>query len=190
MSKRRAEHLSITGWLSQVFAWFVLSALLLVLAVSVLVPRLAGATPYTVLTGSMEPGMSAGTLVVVRPVDAKEIGVGTVITFQLESGEPTVVTHRVVGQGADREGRPVFRTQGDANSAPDAMPVRVEQIKGERWYSVPYLGRVTNVVTSTQRQLALTVVVIGLLTCAATMFLGAIRGRQKKTIEEEIDVTS
>lgn len=186
MSKRRPKRLSVHGWLTQVVAWFVLSAVLLVLAVSVLVPRIAGATPYTILTSSMEPHMPPGTLVVVRPVNVKEIGVGTVITYQLESGKPVVVTHRVVGQGVDRHGQPVFRTQGDANSAPDAKPVRPEQIRGERWYSVPYLGRVTNVITSSQRQLALTVVVIGLLTYAATMFVGATNGRQKKTIEEEI----
>ncbi len=60
-------------------------------------PRLGGATPYTVLTSSMEPEYPPGTLVVVRPVPIEEIGIGDVITYQLESGEPTVVTHRVVG---------------------------------------------------------------------------------------------
>jgi signal peptidase len=38
------------------------------IGIAVLVPRLGGATPYVVLTGSMEPRMPPGTLVVVKPV--------------------------------------------------------------------------------------------------------------------------
>ena len=42
---------------------------LLVLAVLV-IPKAAGAVPLTVLSGSMEPTLSAGSVVVVKPVDA------------------------------------------------------------------------------------------------------------------------
>ncbi len=83
-----------------------------VIAVAVVVPRLAGARPYVVLTGSMRPGMPPGTLVVVRPVDPRSIGVGDVITYQVASGEPDVVTHRVVAQGLDRRGRPAVPHAG------------------------------------------------------------------------------
>ena len=68
----------------------------------------------------MKPSMPPGTLVVVRPTPVDEIGIGSVITYQVESGEPTVVTHRVVAQGIGATGEPVFRTQGDANDVPDA----------------------------------------------------------------------
>ncbi len=40
----------------------------LVLGVVVVVPKVGGATAYTVLTGSMRPTMPPGTLVVVKPV--------------------------------------------------------------------------------------------------------------------------
>lgn len=176
--------MSIRGWLTQVVAWFVISAVVLLLAVSVLIPRVAGATPYTILTDSMRPGMPPGMLVVVKPVDASDIAVGDVITYQLKSGEPEVVTHRVVGQGFDLKGDPIFHTQGDANSIRDEQPVIPVQIKGKRWYAIPYVGRVTNVVTSGQRETALTIVVTGLLAYAATMFAGAARDRRRKPIEE------
>jgi len=177
MSERRAERTSIHGWLIQVFAWFVMSAVLLVLAVSVLVPRIAGATPYTILTGSMQPGMPPGTLVVTKPADADDIAVGDVVTYQLTSGQPTVVTHRVVGQGYDGKGNRIFQTQGDANNVADERAVRPVQIRGVRWYAVPYLGHVTNAFTAGQRRTALVIVVAGLLGYSATMTIGAVRER-------------
>ena len=157
-----------------------MSAILLVLVVSVLIPRLGGATPYTILTGSMAPGMPPGTLVVVKPVNESDIAVGTVITYQLQSGERTVVTHRVVAVGFDGHGDRVFRTQGDANAAPDAKPVMPVQIKGQRWYAIPRIGYVSNALTAAQRQTAVVIVAFGLLVYAASMFTAAARNRGRK----------
>lgn len=120
----------VVGWLGQVLAWSCVVAVAAVLTVTVLVPRLAGATPYTVLTGSMSPGLPAGSLVVVRPVAPDAVGVGAVITYQLESGEPAVATHRVVAVETAINGDLAFVTQGDANEVADAEPVRPVQIKG------------------------------------------------------------
>lgn len=172
---------TLHGWVGQVIAWFVITAVVALLAVSVVVPRALGATPYTVLTGSMEPTMPPGTLVVVKPVDPGEISVGDVVTYQLESGKPTVVTHRVVSSGLTAGGEQVFTTKGDANESPDPDPVRPVQIRGERVYFVPYVGRVTTFVTTSQRDLALTVIVAGLLGYAVLMFAGAARDRRRPT---------
>lgn len=180
MTTHRSERHTGRGRLIQAASWFVMSAVLLVLCVSVLVPRLAGATPYTILTSSMEPGMPAGTLIVVKTVDEADIAISTVITYQLESGERDVVTHRVVGIGFDGHGARIFRTQGDANSAPDAEPVRPVQVKGEKWYAIPYLGHVSNLLTSAQRQSAVVVVAAGLLVYAASMFAAAARSRRRQ----------
>ncbi|WP_235737294.1 S26 family signal peptidase [Nocardioides alcanivorans] len=88
----------------RILAWSWVVATTAVLVVAVVVPRLAGATPYTVVTGSMRPGLPPGTLAVVRPTPVEEIGIGDVITYQLESGKETVVTHRVVAVGLDATG--------------------------------------------------------------------------------------
>lgn len=168
---------SVVGWIGQVFAWLVILVVVSVLAVAVLIPRLGGATPYTILTGSMRPDLPPGTLVVVKPIDAEKIGVGSVVTYQLESGKPTVVTHRVVSAGIDGRGEPTFTTQGDANSAPDAKPVMPVQIKGKVWYSVPYLGHVNNEITGKERHMTTVIVVSFLLLYAAYMFTSSLRDR-------------
>lgn len=146
----------------------------------VLVPRVFGAEPYVVLTSSMEPALPPGTLVVVRPVDPDEIGTGSVITYQLESGKPQTVTHRVVGVGAEGSGERVFTTRGDANDAADLEPVRAVQVRGELWYRVPWVGRFVNQVSPGHRALVEAVLVGLLLAYAAWMFGSAGRGRVRK----------
>lgn len=128
-------------------------ALLAVLVVALAVPRLTGATPYVVLTGSMTPDLSPGSLVVVRPTAADDIGVGSVLTYQLESGRPAVVTHRVVSVRTGEDGHLEWQTQGDANAGVDPTWVQEEQVRGTVWYSVPYLGRVSTWVDAEQRRL-------------------------------------
>lgn len=165
-------------WLGRVLLWMVTLGALGVLGVAVLVPRLAGATPYTVLTSSMKPTMPPGTLVVVRPADPEEVGVGTVVTYQLKSGEPTVVTHRVVAQAFDGKGKSIFQTQGDANDVPDAKWVRPEQIHGEKWYAVPYLGYLSNLLTGRERQMGVYIVAGLLLGYALMMVVSGFRERR------------
>lgn len=161
----------------RIASWAVCLVGFAAITVAVVVPRLAGATPYTILTGSMEPRMPPGTLVVTRPVDPADLAIGSVVTYQLESGESQVVTHRVVGIGVDGDGETVFRTQGDANEVADPLPVRAEQIRGERWYAVPYLGRVGTFLGQDTRGRLVPIVGLGLLGYAALRLLGeSLRG--------------
>jgi signal peptidase len=164
---------------ARVVAWVVILGTVAVLTVAVLVPRIAGAVPYTVLTGSMTPTYSPGTLVVVKPVDPESIRVGDVVTYQLESGKPAVVTHRVVSQGFDGDGDVVLRTQGDANDAPDPDLVKAVQVKGVVWYAVPHLGRVSNVLTGKERQLGVYAAAAGLFGYALLSFAGAVRDKRR-----------
>lgn len=167
------------GWFGHVLSWIVILGISALLLAAVLVPRIAGATPYTILTGSMQPKYPPGTMVVVKPKPIDEIGIGEVITYQLESGEPTVVTHRVVSVGINGKGERLLTTQGDANNAPDAKPVMPVQVKGVLWYSVPYIGHLTNRINSTQRDLVLYGAVSILFLYAGFMFTSDFRDRRR-----------
>ena len=74
--------------------------LLVGLAAGLLVPRAMGGTTLAVLSGSMEPTIKAGDLIGVRSVDPESLTVGDIVTLQPESGNPTLVTHRIVGVGS------------------------------------------------------------------------------------------
>jgi signal peptidase len=172
-------------WVRLVLAWFVILAVGAVLLAALVVPRLAGATPYVIETASMRPGMPPGTLVVDRPVAVGDIAVGDVITYQIKSGDPTVVTHRVVAQGIDVTGQPRWRTQGDANDVADDAWVLPVQVKGERWYAIPYLGYVTSFVTEQQRGVLTGLVVVGLFGYGAVMIAGSARDRRRRVVVDE-----
>ena len=159
--------------------WAAMLGSMSLLVAALTVPRIVGATPLTVLSGSMEPSLPPGALVVVRPVPAEDVGIGSVITYQLRSGEPTVVTHRVVGQTFGPDGSPLFQTQGDANDSPDAAWVRPVQIRGEVWYSIPHLGRVANLLSIEERGVAARVLGGGLAGYAVALLLRAVRQRRR-----------
>jgi signal peptidase len=123
-------------------------ALIALIAAVAVVPRLTGGASLTVLSGSMEPTIAPGDVAVVRGITpdevCAEVGVGTVVAFLPWSGDPTLVTHRVVAKSVgtfDDGTRCRLTTQGDANTAPDA-PISPAQVRGVLLYSVPLLGRV------------------------------------------------
>lgn len=128
-----------------VSAALVVALIALVVAIAV-VPRIAGGTSLTVLTGSMEPTFSPGDVVVVSGIDAADVcadvSVGDIVTFMPEPDDPTLITHRVVGKtvGSYDDGTSCrLITQGDANSTVDE-PVSPEQVRGVFLYGVPKLG--------------------------------------------------
>jgi signal peptidase I len=165
-------------WAGQVLSWMVMLGAGAALVAGLLVPRLAGATPYVVETGSMRPELPPGTLVVTRPADPSTIGLGDVITYQIVSGESTVVTHRVVETGIDASGEPRWRTQGDANDVVDERWVLPVQVQGKRWYAVPFLGHATSFVSGQQRQVITFLAAAGLIGYALRMFRSARRDRR------------
>lgn len=82
-----------------------------------------------VLSGSMEPTFSVGTLLGVK--ETQDVQVGDIVVYQ--SGQQLVV-HRVI----KIEGKQIT-TQGDANQTPDE-PFAGENVKGVVIAQVPYLG--------------------------------------------------
>ena len=159
-------------------ALLVAGLVVVVLGISVILPALGGGTAYTILTGSMKPSMPPGTVVVVRPTPVDEIRTGDVVTYQLESGQPTVATHRVIAVRTTLDGKVQLITQGDANNAPDPKPVLPVQVQGKRWYSVPFVGLPALAVDGDIRQVVVTGAVVLLLGYAAMSFGGAVRDRR------------
>ena len=169
-------------WAGRVLAWLIILISLAALTVAVLVPRLGGATPYEILTGSMRPGLPPGTLVVMKAVEEPgQIGVGSVVTYQLRSGVATVVTHRVVEVRQSLSGDVEYVTQGDANDVVDELPVRPEQIRGTLWYAVPHLGRVNQLINGDQRQMLVYLAAAGLGGYALSMYVAALRDRRRRS---------
>lgn len=175
---------------AQILSWATIVTVAMAILLAVIVPRVSGATPYTVITGSMTPALPPGTLVVMRPVAESEIGIGDVITYQLVSGKSAVVTHRVVGMSTSLAGELRLVTKGDASGTVDAEPVRSVQVRGKLWYSVPYLGHMNRLIGAHHRQLAVYGVTTLLLGYSGYMFASSLRQRQAKNASAEKGATS
>ncbi|TSC95405.1 MAG: type I signal peptidase SipW [Parcubacteria group bacterium Athens1014_10] len=119
------------------FAFLVcLSVIALFLIISV-IPITGNFKTMVVLSGSMQPVIKMGSVVVVKPVNDYKIG--DIITFGLMSKTKTPTTHRIFDIKVNA-GTPVYITKGDANNAPDTREVSQKEIIGKVLFSIPYLG--------------------------------------------------
>ena len=152
--------------------WSVITTIVVILivflAIALVGVRVVGLTPYTVLSGSMEPTYHVGSLIYVKEVEPSEVEVGDPITFVVNE-DLLVATHRVVEIDVQTsrqqaivdengeamvyaEGNPIyeevpldepayyFTTKGDANDAVDGSQVYYKNLLGEPVFTIPYLG--------------------------------------------------
>lgn len=109
------------------------------------IPTVAGHKVLTVLSGSMEPAIHTGDVVIIRPITpADEIKEGDVITFRTKEKADMLITHRVMGT-VNVNGVPkAYVTKGDANDSEDLSTVARDQVVGIYQWRVPYFGYVSN----------------------------------------------
>ena len=90
-----------------------------------------------VKSGSMEPLIPTGGIVVIRPEITYEVG--DVITFGKDTKTQIPTTHRIVATDGEGHLR-TFATKGDANEEADPVSTRFSDISGKVVFSLPYLG--------------------------------------------------
>ena len=99
------------------------------------VPQAIGADEsYVVLSGSMEPVLSPGDVVIVD--SSGPVQNGDVITYR-SPGDSVPTTHRVVGEVDGR-----YETKGDANEEADTGTVAPETIIGKVVLTIPLIGHI------------------------------------------------
>jgi signal peptidase len=101
-----------------------------------------GFRSFTVMSGSMEPAIHTGDLVVNRPIAAGDARIGDVITFHPPTG-PKRMTHRVHSMIA-RGSSVTFETKGDANTGVERWKIGRDGHIGRVVVRVRRLGWVVN----------------------------------------------
>ena len=99
--------------------------------------KVLGYSALNVMTGSMEPEIKTGSLIVIKDILIDDIKVDDVITVRTNNG--SLVTHRVANVDRDNEGIYLI-TKGDANDVYDSFKVRENMIEGKVMFNVPYVG--------------------------------------------------
>ena len=92
----------------------------------------------TVQSGSMEPVIRTGSLVIVQPQTTYYIG--DVITTSKPADRKVSVTHRIVEVKMKDNKVSSYVTKGDANKTADTEERLPEQVVGKVLFSIPYLG--------------------------------------------------
>ena len=90
-----------------------------------------------VQSGSMEPTIKTGSLVVIKPESSYKVG--DIITFGKDTKTEVPTTHRIIGDKVI-DGVLIYTTKGDANEDKDTREGRKDEIIGKTIFSVPYLG--------------------------------------------------
>jgi signal peptidase I len=101
----------------------------------------AGYRPVVVYSGSMVPTLRVGSIALDRPVTAKSVRVGDVITFSDPYVTGRLVTHRIIRIFHTTNGL-AYRTKGDANATRDPWTVRLPDRVGRVTFSIPVAGYV------------------------------------------------
>jgi signal peptidase len=90
-----------------------------------------------VKSGSMEPVLKTGSIVIDKPQATYHIG--DIVTFGADTKAQVPTTHRIIaisGEGASA----MITTKGDANNTPDASPSPMSSVHGKVIFTLPYLG--------------------------------------------------
>ncbi len=90
-----------------------------------------------VKSGSMEPAIRTGGIVVIKP--ESEYKVGDVVTFGKDTKTQIPTTHRIVEIGDSKFGSSI-RTKGDANNSEDPTPTSLKEVSGKVIFTMPYVG--------------------------------------------------
>lgn len=137
---RRA--LKITEWVVFLFIFALLTATLF----GVYAAKSRGETPavfgiymlYSVESGSMEPTLTVGSVIVCKKTAHPEsLETGQIVTFHTTSG--AVVTHRIVEVVADEGGSVSYRTKGDNPiNSPDEELLTPDRVIGLFAAKIPF----------------------------------------------------
>jgi len=120
----------------EVISVLIIIALLSPILICLVAPFLFGGFFSVIMSGSMEPTIPVGSIVIVKKVNPEDVKVDDVIAFQ--TGESRTI-HRVVEKVVEDDSF-YFRTKGDANEDPDPWIVKPQDVKGALLLTIPYYG--------------------------------------------------
>ena len=96
--------------------------------------------PVAVATGSMEPTIYAGDVVLICQTDSSQLEVGDIIQYRKDD---YTVIHRIIECKTEENEIIGFITKGDYNNGPDSEVVLPEQVIGRVIEVIPGAGKFT-----------------------------------------------
>lgn len=122
----------------KIVLWILFSVLLIIVVFSVIsvsgLPQI-----LTVESGSMEPSLSRGSLILINREDTYLIN--DIVTYkdELDDGTQVLITHRII-ESESTDNDVMYITKGDANDTKDLDPINSDMIIGKVIFFIPLLG--------------------------------------------------
>ena len=94
--------------------------------------QIGGFSLFRVVSGSMEPELPVGTLLICQETEIQQIQEGDIICFRSRNPQimGKIITHRVINVTVSGEGEPLLETKGDANLSADSEFVTRKNLIG------------------------------------------------------------
>jgi len=171
--------------IGKILYWIIIVVLLLIVTLiglsAINIP--GGIKLYTVQSGSMEPTISTGSVILSKASDNYQVG--DIITFKalkdkLVNNPQYITTHRIYEIKTDNTGES-YITKGDANNSPDIEPTSKDLILGKTLFSLPLLGYLI-VFAKTREGLLFLIIIPSIVIIISELF--SIKDQAKKLIEE------
>lgn len=160
----------------------ILIILVILAAAPIALPKLFGLQEYNVISGSMEPTISVGSIVYVRGENFDQLSVGDIIAF--ESGA-SIVTHRITDINANDM---LITTKGDANNTEDFTPVAYTNVVGKVVAHFPIIGYVAGWLSTVAGKLAaLIALLVGVILSTLSESKTTNNGKWKKNNDNAIN---
>ena len=102
-------------------------------------PCVCGIKTFVIISGSMEPSLEIGDVVVIKEFPKEALQKGDVISFR--NGQ-SIITHRIIDVIKDKNGKISFETKGDNNNIKDKNYVKYDDVEGKMVGKVPFVGKV------------------------------------------------
>ena len=154
-----------------VFCTLVILAILLMLVLMGI-----GIKPYVVMSGSMEPQIQVGSMLLCNTkYEYDDIDVDDVIMY---SNDGTMITHRVIEKSQDG-----LVTKGDANEIADGFIVTAESFRGKVLLSVPKMGYVLTIISG--RYVKFAIIAIMLIVIIASLLMRLVDKTEGSKKEDE-----
>lgn len=124
-------------------------------------PSVFGYKAMTVLTGSMEPGIKPGDLVIAKAGEKlSSLKVGSIATYK--NSQNVLITHRVIDISS-KDGVNAYKFKGDNNPTEDVDVISKDQLEGIYIVKIPYLGYVNMFVKSGMGIVTLIIIPLALI---------------------------
>ena len=178
---KRKENVKIAKKVIEIIAIILIYNIILIALSSankISVVNILGYKSYIIKTNSMEPTISINDVVITKKVKKEKIKKGDVITF-LQDGE--VITHRIT----QIEDNGNYTTKGDNNNIEDIFKITYENIEGKHILTIPYLGKIVQVLDNKIVFLIITLIILIFMLITIQNQEKRENRREKKKIEDK-----